>query len=85
MHTVEAGNGRISVQSSGSEAVLSELSSSYPLKLLSPESTEQNVCVVYTLTYGGGLVAGDRVRLLADVQGGSVLVVLTQVRAEPSL
>lgn len=76
---VEPGSGRIVVQLQGSEAILPELSSSYPLKLLSPRLPPHNIAVVYVLSYGGGLVAGDRVKLAVDVQDGAALVLLTQV------
>lgn len=78
---VGAGKGRIQVQSDGYEAVLSELSYSYPLKLLSPRLSHSNVAVVYALTYGGGLVAGDTVDLNVRVEDGTSLVLLTQVSA----
>lgn len=77
---VKPGAGRIAVHLDGSEAVLSELSSSYPLKLLSPKLPPHNVAVVYALTYGGGLVAGDQVKLEVEVRDGAALVLLTQVR-----
>ena len=76
---VGAGKGRVEVRSDGSEAVLSELSYSYPLKLLSPRLSLPSVSVVYVLTYGGGLVAGDSVDLKASVKDGMSLVLLTQV------
>lgn len=79
---LEAGKGRIVVHSVGAEAVISEMASSYPLKLLSPRSTQPNVRVVYVLTYGGGLVAGDQVSLSAEARDGATLVLLTQVRAQ---
>ena len=81
LEKVGAGRGRIRVQSDGNEAVLSELSYSYPLKLLSPRLSHPNVAVVYVLTYGGGLVAGDFVDLNVRVEDGTALVLLTQVSA----
>ena len=77
---VGAGKGRIEVRSDGCEAVLSELSYSYPLKLLSPRLSLPDVVVVYALTYGGGIVAGDSINLHANVEDGMSLVLLTQVR-----
>lgn len=77
---VVAGRGRICVHSDGREATLSELSYSYPLKLLSPHLSQPNVAVVYVLTYGGGLVASDCVDLDVSVNDGASLVLLTQVR-----
>lgn len=76
---VGAGKGRIEVRSDGCEAVLSELSYSYPLKLLSPRLSLPEVAVVYVLTYGGGLVAGDVVDLHVNIKDGRSLVLLTQV------
>ncbi|KAI0080272.1 UreD-domain-containing protein [Panus rudis PR-1116 ss-1] len=78
MQRIEAGVGNIVLQRYGSEAVFSQLSFKYPLKLLSPKIAQENVAVVYVLTYGGGLVGGDRVRLNVSVEGGSVLVMLSQ-------
>lgn len=76
-----AGNGRIVLGTHGMDAVFSELYAAYPLKLLSPRITEERVAVVYFLTYGGGLVGGDRVGLTVDVRDGAILVMLSQVRA----
>lgn len=73
-----AGNGRITVSLHGEKAVLSELSSTYPLKLLSPH-IHNGTAIVYVLTYGGGLVGGDEVDLVVDIQLGATLVLLSQV------
>ncbi|KAG5647615.1 hypothetical protein DXG03_008968 [Asterophora parasitica] len=73
-----AGSGRISLTAYGSSAVLSELSSTYPLKLLSPRISRRAVAVVYLLSYGGGLVGGDQVELSVDVDSKTVLVLLSQ-------
>lgn len=40
---------------------LAELSYAYPLKLLSPRTKEGPVTTVYVLSFGGGLVGGDKV------------------------
>lgn len=79
MPQVGAGVGRISLQSHGTEAVFSELSYSYPVKLLSPRISQPNVAVVYVLSYGGGLVGGDHLKLSVNIQDQVVLVMLTQV------
>jgi urease accessory protein len=75
-----AGRGRIALALHGAEAVFSELSSTYPLKLLSPRIVCDGVAVAYMITYGGGLVSGDDVALSVDVGAGAVLVLLSQVR-----
>lgn len=54
---------------------------SYPLKLLSPAalpSQPPNLGTIYTLAYGGGLVAGDVISLSVEVDKGCKLVMLTQ-------
>ncbi|KAJ7357237.1 UreD urease accessory protein-domain-containing protein [Mycena albidolilacea] len=71
-----AGRGRIALELHGSEAVFTELSSAYPLKLLSPRT--RRVGLVYLITYGGGLVSGDQVALSVDVGLGANLVLLSQ-------
>ncbi|WVQ82966.1 hypothetical protein IAT38_005102 [Cryptococcus sp. DSM 104549] len=72
---------RLSSSHHNHHARFSTLLAAYPLKLLSPTplpSQPPNVAVVYTLAYGGGLVAGDVVSLRVDVDKGCGLVMLTQ-------
>lgn len=76
---IPAGGGRIVASLHGSRVVFLELSSTYPLKLLSPQINQDRVAVVYILSYGGGLVGGDYVALSVDVQRGVRLVLLSQV------
>ncbi|KAF8213173.1 UreD urease accessory protein-domain-containing protein [Mycena galopus ATCC 62051] len=71
-----AGRGRISLEVHGDQAVFSELSSTYPLKLLSPRT--HRVGLVYLITYGGGLVSGDQVSLSVEVGSRANLVLLSQ-------
>lgn len=75
-----AGSGRIVLRRHGAEAAFSELSYVYPLKLLSPRLSPENASVVYVVSYGGGLVGGDRIQLSVVVDEGAALVMLTQVR-----
>ncbi|KAK0478279.1 UreD urease accessory protein-domain-containing protein [Armillaria novae-zelandiae] len=75
---IHAGGGRISLSCHGSAAVFSELSATYPLKLLAPRIAEAGVAVVYVLTYGGGLVSGDQVNLSVDIGEKAKLVLLSQ-------
>lgn len=76
---IPVGGGRITLAVHGKKAVFEELSSAYPLKLLSPQVHEQGVAIVYVLSYGGGLIAGDRVELDVKLKEGSKLLVLSQV------
>lgn len=77
---MEAGSGRIVLRKHGTEAAFSELSYVYPLKLLSPRLSPENASAVYVVSYGGGLVGGDRIQLSVVVDEGAALVILTQVR-----
>ncbi|KAH8102510.1 UreD-domain-containing protein [Cristinia sonorae] len=78
MTHIEAGVGRIVLDAHGTDAIFTELSYAYPLKLLSPRLHQPKVAVVYVLSYGGGLVGGDQVDLSIEVQKDAILVVFTQ-------
>lgn len=79
MQKIEPGVGRVVLRSHGPDAVFSELSYKYPLKLLSPQTHAHKTAVLYVVSYGGGLVGGDSVELTVEVLDESVLVMLTQV------
>ncbi|KAG8927544.1 hypothetical protein FRC02_008072 [Tulasnella sp. 418] len=76
------GRGKATLRSIGRDAVFSELSYAYPLKLLTPRlhhsETASGVAILYVLSYGGGLVSDDQVHLSVDVGPDSSLVILTQ-------
>jgi hypothetical protein len=81
------GKGRAELRVFGDNAHFSDLSYTYPLKLLSPRSTTaaqneaaQRVAILYSLSYGGGLISGDRIELSLDVKEAAKLLLLTQVR-----
>ncbi|RDA94449.1 hypothetical protein CP533_2216 [Ophiocordyceps camponoti-saundersi (nom. inval.)] len=61
---------------SGLETILYQ----YPLKLISPSapSAAQKSVLVFLLSYGGGLVAGDAVNLSIHVRPGASLSLVTQ-------
>ncbi|KAJ9613481.1 hypothetical protein H2200_003423 [Cladophialophora chaetospira] len=62
--------------------VLQKCTYQYPLKLIAPDPhhsiEEKHVTVVFLLTYGGGLVGGDKIDLEVGLQDGTRLVLLTQ-------
>lgn len=72
------GTGHISCDLHSSTVVFSKLSSSYPLKLLSPRVSKHGVAIVYVMSYGGGLVGGDRIHLVVEVGRECKLLVLSQ-------
>ncbi|KAG0649020.1 putative urease accessory ureD [Hyphodiscus hymeniophilus] len=62
-----------------SVSALSTITFQYPLKLISPSpSAHQKSVLVFLLTYGGGLVGGDRVHLTIDVRPNAKLSIVTQ-------
>ncbi|KAF9474102.1 UreD-domain-containing protein [Pholiota conissans] len=74
---LQAGGGCVAISVHGDRAVFSELSSTYPLKLLSPY-IQDTTALVYLLTYGGGLVSGDELDLKVAIELGATLVLLSQ-------
>ncbi|KAH8919633.1 urease accessory protein UreD, partial [Atractiella rhizophila] len=59
----------------------SSLSAKYPLKLISPTratSLPRDLGSVFVMTYGGGVVGNDSVKLEVKVEGRSRLALLTQ-------
>lgn len=76
---IEHGHGRIVLHNDGAANGFSVLAATYPLKLLSPQLTSPNVSIVYMLSYGGGLVGGDRIHLDVEVHDGARLCILSQV------
>jgi hypothetical protein len=74
------GKGTAILRANGCEAMFTNLSYTYPLKILSPQaSSSLPVGIAYIISYGGGLVSGDRIDLDIDVGEGAYLVLLTQV------
>ncbi|KAI9096145.1 urease accessory protein UreD [Phlyctochytrium arcticum] len=57
---------------------LSTLSFSYPLRLLSPRTYSDRHVAAYILTYGGGLLSGDKVDLQVQVDQDCSLSLLSQ-------
>ncbi|KAG9098880.1 hypothetical protein FRC06_005873 [Ceratobasidium sp. 370] len=77
----QRGTGKAHVHTFGGQAHFSELSYTYPLKLLSPDISSHGEIptgIAYVLSYGGGLVSGDRIDLSVQVEEGAGLVFLTQ-------
>ncbi|PTB62858.1 UreD-domain-containing protein [Trichoderma citrinoviride] len=67
--------GRLPAGGSGLETI----SYQYPLKLIAPSPTvAQKAALVFLLSYGGGLVGGDGVKLSIHVRRGASLSLVTQ-------
>jgi urease accessory protein len=73
------GRGDIEVRKFVNYTTISTLSSGYPLRLLPlPTRPQFRAALIFTLTYGGGIVAGDRVDLRVIIRPGAHLALLTQ-------
>jgi urease accessory protein UreH len=58
---------------------LEKITYQYPLKLITPSKpSEKESVLVFLLSYGGGLIGGDSVRLSIDVQPKARLSIVTQ-------
>ncbi|RMZ88693.1 hypothetical protein DV736_g4083, partial [Chaetothyriales sp. CBS 134916] len=77
------GNGdiKLSLLQAGHQ-VLTTCTYQYPLKLVAPDPhhghEDKHVTVVFLLTYGGGLVGGDKIRLKIELEPLTQLVLVTQ-------
>jgi len=71
------GDGYLQVRQVAGRSVVTRALARSPLKLLTPRHTEK-AAWVYTSTFGGGLVGGDRIELHADVGPGATCVLGTQ-------
>ncbi|KAL2835352.1 UreD urease accessory protein-domain-containing protein [Aspergillus pseudoustus] len=75
----QLGTGQIEVQSFAGSSSISTLRSTYPLKLVSPPcKPTHRAALAFTMSYGGGLVAGDSVDLTVTVRPKARLGLLTQ-------
>jgi urease accessory protein len=72
-----AGTGVLRIERVGTRSVVTRALGTAPLKLLLPRGRERAVWV-YTSTLGGGLVAGDRIRLDLTIGRGAVCCLTTQ-------
>ena len=81
----DAGHGKITAQSHNNQVIFPVLAYTYPLKLLSPRMQQEDVGVVYMMTYGGGLVGGDHISLSVNIEHDVRLVLLSQVRLSKGL
>ena len=73
------GHGEIEIRAIGKTSSIATLSSSYPLRLISPPGRgHARAAMVFSLSFGGGLVAGDNVDMRVRVQAQARLALLTQ-------
>ena len=71
------GRARIGVIRSGSRSVVSRAYATSPLRLLTP-ANHGHAAWIYTSSFGGGLVDGDRIAMDVDVGRGAAAFISTQ-------
>lgn len=72
------GRGILSVRLENERSVLSRVHASSPLRFVRPTFPGTRAATVCLVTFGGGLVDGDRIDLDVHVEAGATLVVFTQ-------
>jgi urease accessory protein len=72
-----AGTGALAVVSDGTRSVVTKAFAGSPLRLLMPKN-DGSAAWVYTSTFGGGLVGGDRIDLEVEVARDAVCFLSTQ-------
>jgi len=75
--TVAPGRAHIGVIRSGSRSVVSRAYATSPLRLLTP-ANHGHAAWIYTSSFGGGLVDGDRIGMDIDVGGGAAAFLSSQ-------
>lgn len=76
---IAPGRGEIEIESILNSSSIATLSSTYPLRLISPPArTSSRAAIVFILTYGGGLVARDHVDVHVRVRPRARLGLLSQ-------
>ena len=71
------GRGRVTVTRNGRRSVATRVFATSPLRLLTP-ANHGHAAWIYTSSYGGGLVDGDRVRIDLTIEAGAAAYVSTQ-------
>ncbi|KAI9318936.1 urease accessory protein UreD [Dichotomocladium elegans] len=72
------GTGIITCQCHDRKAQLSRLHAQYPLKFIPTQAHVDRLAVVYMLSYGGGIVSGDRFDVTVHVESRAMLLLMTQ-------
>lgn len=72
------GNGAVVARAVGGRTVIATARAASPLRLLRPSFPGTNSAAICVITFGGGLVDGDRVELDIEVEAGATLLVFTQ-------
>ncbi|XP_019703607.1 urease accessory protein D isoform X2 [Elaeis guineensis] len=73
--------GIVVVEKVGGKSTVTRCFSKYPVKLIVPNkvgSSKTDAVWIYTLSYGGGIVSGDRISLSIGVGDGCTAAVTTQ-------
>ncbi|KAI5667421.1 hypothetical protein M9H77_17274 [Catharanthus roseus] len=74
-------SGNLEVKKVGGKSTLTRCYSKYPLKFIVPRKvgcSQIDAVWIYTITYGGGLVSGDSIRVAIGIGDGCTAILTTQ-------
>ncbi|KAI8075006.1 UreD urease accessory protein-domain-containing protein, partial [Gongronella butleri] len=74
----EPGSGTLVCQCYDNKSKFARIHAQYPLKFIPTRGHADRLAVVYMISYGGGVVAGDRFDVNVDVLENAILLLLTQ-------
>ncbi|KAI8097146.1 urease accessory protein UreD [Halteromyces radiatus] len=74
----EPGSGTLICQCYDDKTKFSRIHAQYPLKFIPTRGHAERLAVVYMISYGGGIVSGDRFNISIDILPKAILLLLTQ-------
>ncbi|ORZ17816.1 UreD urease accessory protein-domain-containing protein [Absidia repens] len=74
----EPGSGTLVCQCYNDKTKFSRIHAQYPLKFIPTRGHADRLAVVYMISYGGGIVSGDRFNISIEVLPKAILLLMTQ-------
>ncbi|KAI8341729.1 UreD urease accessory protein-domain-containing protein [Chlamydoabsidia padenii] len=74
----EPGSGTLVCQCYDNKTKFSRIHAQYPLKFIPTRGHAERLAVVYMISYGGGIVSGDRFNIDIDILPNAILLLMTQ-------
>lgn len=74
----EPGSGTLVCQCYDNKTKFSRIHAQYPLKFIPTRGHADRLAVVYMISYGGGIVSGDRFTIDIDILPNAILLLMTQ-------
>ncbi|KAI8394127.1 UreD urease accessory protein-domain-containing protein [Radiomyces spectabilis] len=74
----DPGRGTLICKRQGPETQFVRIHAQYPLKFIPTKAYADRLAVVYMISYGGGIVCGDRFDITMEIQPEAILLLMTQ-------